>query len=92
MAKAKITIEVELDDLSCYYPDDPKGITLENLGHFFHNRLVCATREEKLDNIFEEPTVLKQEGRRMVKAIALHTNQDIILAERVLDSMKIEIV
>jgi hypothetical protein len=84
MPKIRITCEVEIGDLASFFPDDPPGSSRENLVSFVRG-LHLRAFDQRIDAIQEENVAIKE-------ALLQHIDDDVKLAERVMESLVIETV
>lgn len=84
MAKVRVSFEVEIGDLTSYAPDDPPGISRENIVGFMQG-LKLRALEQRV-----EASVVKDKTTRT--ALLKHYDDDVQLAARVMKSLVIEVI
>jgi hypothetical protein len=83
--KIKIVMEAEVTDLQSYFPDDPQGITIQNVGMHLRNVLHS-------DQLMKLITLNSKEHKRAVYlAYKQCYRDDIALGQRLTDNMKISL-
>jgi len=83
MARVRIVMEAEVDDLISYYPNDPKGITIENVASTL-NVLRTFPREQKCR--------LYDSDRETFRVLKKHCDDDAKLGDRLMESLDIKLL
>lgn len=89
MAKIRVSFEADISDLKSLYPNDPKGITVENVADILHHALVCDANVRVLDTMMCRD---HDEKNPVVEAILQHRKDEVELGQRLMRSIKIELL
>ena len=85
MAKILITMEAEIDDLKSFYPNDPEGITIENVASTIHTALVCDAITKMVTTSIGEKGLIRD-------ALLRNKTDDYELGKRLTEKWKIELI
>ena len=89
MAKVKITLEADVTDLKSFFPNEPKGITIENVAGVLHYALVCDANVRVLDTMMCQDHAKKNPT---IEAILRHRRDEVELGQRLMGSIKIQLI
>jgi hypothetical protein len=82
--KIKIVMEAEVTDLKSYFPDDPLGVTVQNVGSLLRDTLVSEQLMKALLN-FKEP------NDKVREALDQIYRDNAKLGQRLTNNMKISL-